>query len=168
VADARLQGYETALRGKAVLLFDGVCVMCNRTVRVLLRHEPSGRLVFTPIEGELGRALLARHPEIETKLGSGRESDGSVVLLLDALTAEERALTRSDAGIAVMRMLRAPWPLAGGLLRLVPRVVRDFGYRMVARFRYRVFGRLARCPAPGSGEQGRIIGVEATGAYLDG
>jgi predicted DCC family thiol-disulfide oxidoreductase YuxK len=168
VADVRLQGHETVLRGKAVLLFDGVCVMCNRTVRVLLRNEPSGRLMFTPIEGELGRALLARHPEIAAKLGSGRESDGSVVLLLDALTGEERALTRSDAGIAVMRMLRAPWPLAGGLLRLVPRVVRDFGYRMVARLRYRVFGRLARCPASDAGERGRIIGVETAGAYLDG
>ena len=159
--DGVLQAYEAELRGLTLVLFDGVCVMCNRTIRVLMRNDPAGRLRFTPIEGALGQAMLGRHPELAVGHGgtSDRTSLDSVVVMVDVWTPGERVYLRSEAAIRAMRQLRRPWPLAARLLGWVPRFVRDAGYKVVARLRYPVFGKLPRCPVPTEAERGRILGV---------
>jgi predicted DCC family thiol-disulfide oxidoreductase YuxK len=155
--------YEDALRGRTLVLYDGVCVMCNRTIRVLLANDAAGRLRFTPIEGALGQAMLARHPGLfsEPKRNGKPEAAAaqSVVVIVDALTAQETAFKRSDAAIEAMRRLRAPWPLLAMLLQTVPQVLRDGVYRLVARLRYPLFGRYAACPRPVGAEREHILGA---------
>jgi predicted DCC family thiol-disulfide oxidoreductase YuxK len=85
-----------------------------------------------------------------------------VMLLTDALTPTEHLYQRSDAVAAALLRLSAAnriWRLAGRILRLVPRPLRDWGYGIVARFRYRLFGRYDTCPVPPPEQRSRLLGV---------
>ncbi len=157
VDEAMLAQYEDQLRGRALVLYDGVCGFCNRVVHFLMPRDRADRLRYAPLESGLARAMLARHPS----LGQTAETMQSVVLVLDALTPLESVQQRSDAVLAGMRLLPSPWPLLAAVLRIVPRLVRDVGYRIVARLRYRIFGRYAACPIPSPTERKRILGVAA-------
>lgn len=124
-----------------VVLYDGVCGLCNRYVQFVLRRDRQNRFRFAPLQGAFGSAALARH-------GLALGSDPSFMVLLEAPgSADERARVRSDAVLAVMSGLGGAWR-ASAVLRIVPRVVRDAIYDLVARVRYRIFGRLDACPIP--------------------
>ena len=129
-----------------VVLYDGVCGLCNRYVQFVLRRDRRGHFRFAPLQGAFGMAALARH-------GLAVGSDPSSIVLLEAPgTAHERARVRSDAVLAVMSGLGGVWPWSA-VLRIVPRVVRDAVYDLVARVRYRIFGRLEACPVPSPAER---------------
>jgi len=81
------------------------------------------------------------------------------MLVTDALTPSERLYQRSDAVAASLELLSPGWRLAGRGLRLVPPPLRNWGYGMVARFRYRIFGRYDTCPIPSPEQRGRLLGV---------
>ena len=137
-----------------VVLFDGVCVLCNRSVRWLADRDPNQTLRFFPLGSDAGRALLDR-------AGLGSSQPDSVVVLRSGT-----AWIRSDAAMALMRTLRMPWPLAAGCLRLVPRTIRDAAYRFVAARRYRWFGTHEVCPLPTPGERLRFPDdTDADGAF---
>lgn len=129
--------------GRPIVLFDGLCAFCDGMVGLLLRLDRRRRLLFASLQSEAGMALRTRH-------GVGREID-SVVLVID-----DRALVHSDAAIGIARALGFPWSLAVVLL-VVPRRVRDWAYRLFARHRYRLFGRLDACRLPGEGEASRVL-----------
>ena len=118
-----------------VIVFDGVCALCSRWVRFLLRFDTRGRYRFAAMQGAQGRALLQAH-------GLDPE-DPTSFLLLDA----GRAWTDTDAIIRVLTGLGGAWRLLG-VLRWVPRSLRDHGYRALARNRYRWFGRHDTCFLP--------------------
>ena len=141
------------LRGQTVLLFDGTCGLCNRAVRFFLRRDPAGRLLYVPLESALGRELLARH-------GTTPEQLNSIGLVEAALTPEERFFTYSTAVARAMRQLRAPWPWVGRLILVFPAFLRNSVYRLIARVRYRIFGRTLSCPLPRPGERQRFAGIE--------
>jgi predicted DCC family thiol-disulfide oxidoreductase YuxK len=82
-----------------------------------------------------------------------------VILLTGALTPGERLYQRSDAVAAALELLHPPWRPVGWALRLVPRPLRDWGYGIVARFRYRLFGRYDTCPIPPPEQRSRLLGV---------
>ena len=140
-----------AIEGRALFLYDGVCALCNGVVRFLMRRDGQDRLRYAPLQSSLGREVLAR-------FGISTFPDG-VVLVTDALTPKERLYQRSDAGAASLQLLGQPWRLAGRVLALVPRPLRDWSYGMVARFRYRLFGRYDTCPLPTPEQRGRLLGV---------
>jgi predicted DCC family thiol-disulfide oxidoreductase YuxK len=140
-----------AIRDRALLLYDGVCALCNGFVQFLMKHDRLDRFRFAPLQSNLGREVLARF-DIHT-------FPGGVMLLTDALTPAEHLYQRSDAVGAALQRLRGPWRLAGRVLRLVPRRLRDWGYGIVARFRYRLFGRYETCPIPPPEQRGRLLGV---------
>lgn len=117
-----------------VIVFDGVCALCSRWVRFLLRFDTRGRYRFAAMQGAQGRALLQAH-------GLAPE-DPTSFLLLDA----GRAWTGTDAILRVLTGLGGAWRLLG-MLRWVPRRLRDHGYRALARNRYRWFGRHDVLPA---------------------
>jgi predicted DCC family thiol-disulfide oxidoreductase YuxK len=75
------------------------------------------------------------------------------------LTPGEQLYQRSDAGVKSLQLLGAPWPLASRVLALIPHYLRDWGYGIVARFRYRIFGRYDTCPIPSPEQRGRLLGV---------
>jgi predicted DCC family thiol-disulfide oxidoreductase YuxK len=120
----------------AVLFYDGVCGLCDRIVRFVLRHDRRRCFRFAPLQGDFARATLARHGR------DARQLD-SVCLLIDG-----RLLEKSDAVLAILGALGGVWRLAALPLRLLPRRLRDGGYDWVARHRYRWFGRFDECPLP--------------------
>jgi predicted DCC family thiol-disulfide oxidoreductase YuxK len=140
-----------AIEGRALLLYDGVCALCNGVVQFLMKRDRGDRFCYAPLESSLGREVLARF-KIHTF------PDG-VMLLTDALTLTEHLYQRSDAVAEALQRLSTPWRLAGRALRLLPRPLRDWGYGIVARFRYRLFGRYDTCPIPPPEQRSRLLGV---------
>ena len=120
----------------AVLFYDGVCGLCDRIVRFVLRHDRRRRFRFAPLQGDFARATLARYGR------DARQLD-SVCVLIDG-----RLLEKSDAVCAILRDLGGVWRLVALPLRLLPRRLRDAGYDWFASRRYRWFGRFDECPLP--------------------
>jgi predicted DCC family thiol-disulfide oxidoreductase YuxK len=147
-----------AIEGRALLLYDGVCALCNGVVHLLMKHDRLDRFRYAPLESNLGREMLAR-------FGIRTFPDG-VVLVTDALTPEERVYHRSDAVAASLQRLEPPWRLAGKMLAMLPRPLRDWGYGVVARFRYRIFGRYDTCPLPTPEQRDRLLGVQDNGGVI--
>jgi predicted DCC family thiol-disulfide oxidoreductase YuxK len=141
----------SAIQGRALLLYDGVCALCNGVVQFLMTRDRRDRFRYTPLQSSLGREVLARF-DIHAF------PDG-VMLLTAALTPGERLYQRSDAVATALELLHPPWRLAGRALRLVPRALRDWGYGVVARLRYRIFGRYDSCPIPPPEQRSRLLGV---------
>lgn len=118
-----------------VLLFDGVCNLCNASVQWVLLRDHKGIFRFAPLQEETGKALLRAH-------GLSAEHFDSVVLV-----TPERVFTHSDAVLEVLRRLGGWWTLPAAL-RVLPRSLRDTVYRWIARNRYRLFGRRDACMMP--------------------
>ncbi|WP_049985914.1 thiol-disulfide oxidoreductase DCC family protein [Halobellus rufus] len=118
-----------------VVLFDGVCNLCNGVVSFLIPRDPEGQLRFASLQSEVGRALLARHhlpaDDLET------------VVLVDG----DSAYTKSDAAIRIAELLGWPYRLLT-VGWAVPRGVRDGLYDLVAENRYEWFGRKDQCMVP--------------------
>lgn len=123
-----------------ILLYDGLCPLCNRAVRFVLRRDRQGTVRFAPLHGETARAILARHPALASV-------DTLVLVETGRSSGAERVFIRAEAVLRVAASLGGPW--RGVLVaRAVPRVLRDAAYDLVARVRHRAFGRYAACPAP--------------------
>ncbi len=137
-------GSVPASTGTAVIVFDGVCALCSRWVRFLLRFDRRGRYRFAAMQGVQGRALLLQH-------GLDPEDPSSFLLLED-----RRAWTDTDAILRVLSGLGGAWRLLG-LLRWVPRRLRDRAYRALARNRYRWFGRHDACFLPTPEQAARFL-----------
>jgi predicted DCC family thiol-disulfide oxidoreductase YuxK len=120
-------------------------------VQFLITRDKLDRFRFAPLQSSLGREVLAR-------FGIHTFPDG-VMLLTDALTATEHLYRRSDAVAASLQQLGTPWRVVGTVLKLVPQRLRDWGYGIVARLRYRLFGRYDTCPVPPPEQRGRLLGV---------
>jgi len=131
-------------RARAVIVFDGVCVLCNGWVRFLLRRDRRGRYRFAAMQGDSGRALLQAH---------GLDADDPVSFLL---IEDGIAWTDTDAIVRVLSGLGGLWTMAA-LLRVLPRRVRDRLYRWFARNRYRIFGRYERCVLPSPEQAARFL-----------
>ncbi len=118
-----------------ILLFDGVCNLCNAAVQWVLKRDRSNVFRFAALQSETGRTLLQR-------AGLSADNFDTVVLVED-----DRVFTRSDAALEVARRLGGWWP-ALAVFKLVPRFIRDGVYNWVARHRYRWFGRREACMLP--------------------
>lgn len=122
-----------------VLLFDGVCNLCNASVRAIVRLDGEGRIRFAPLQSDVGAELLAR-------VGMDGEYFESLVLVEPAEDGW-RARTKSTAVLTLCRYLDGPLPLLWPLV-YVPRRLRDGLYDLVADYRYQVFGKKEECPVP--------------------
>jgi predicted DCC family thiol-disulfide oxidoreductase YuxK len=118
-----------------IVLFDGVCNLCNGFVRFVIARDPRRRFRFAALQSATGRRLALEFPE---ELG-----DLETMALYDGTTL----LTRSTAALHVVRGLTWPWPLLAAFLA-VPRPLRDWVYRLVVRNRYRWFGKRDECLVP--------------------
>jgi predicted DCC family thiol-disulfide oxidoreductase YuxK len=120
--------------GSPILLYDGVCALCNGFVKFVLRFDRRGTLRFAPLDGDAGTEARERFPELQRI--------DSIVLLRDGAP-----LVRSAAAIEILREMGGIWRLAA-LGYLLPRPIRDALYDWVARNRYEQFGKLEACPIP--------------------
>ena len=127
----------------AVVLFDGVCNLCNGAVRFISANDPQRHFTFASLQSAHARELLG------SRADDAREPD-SIVLL-----ANGRRYQRSDAALHIALGLRSPWPLAFAAI-LIPRSLRDGAYRWIARNRYRWFGRTDTCALPPPGLRERF------------
>jgi predicted DCC family thiol-disulfide oxidoreductase YuxK len=135
--------------GPHLVLYDGVCGLCNGILRFLLRHDRRGVFRFASLQSATGRSIVER-------CGGNPDAMTSFYVVASYQTAAARVVTRSDAVAFVAGQLGWPWK-AGWAIRFVPRVLRDRAYDVVARTRYRVFGRLDHCPLPRPEFRSRFI-----------
>ncbi len=130
-----------------IVVFDGVCNLCNAAVDFLLRHDRSGALRFASAQGPTGSKLLG----IEAGDDGFLPDPDTIVVAVDG-----RLLERSDAVLALVGHLGWPWRVAS-VGRVVPRPVRDAAYDLIARNRYRWFGRKETCRLPSPEERARFL-----------
>jgi predicted DCC family thiol-disulfide oxidoreductase YuxK len=118
-----------------ILLFDGVCNLCNGLVAFILRNDPRHRFRFASLQSPAGQELLKRHDLPTADLDS--------VVLIEGT----RAFTRSTAVLRTARRMGFLWPLAFVFI-LIPRPLRDLVYKLIGKNRYRMFGRREACMLP--------------------
>jgi len=135
--------------GAHLVLYDGVCGLCNRLLQFLLRHDRRRVFRFASLQSVVGRSIVARS-------GGDPAELTSFYVVANYQTAASRVFTRSDAALFVAGALGWPWRV-GQLIRFVPHPVRDRAYDVVARSRYRVFGRYDRCLVPSPEFRSRFI-----------
>ena len=137
---------------RVLVVFDGHCGLCIGSVRWLIRRDRRDRLRFAALDSTKVAGVLARH-----SLSGLELTTGTVLVVRDAGEATESVLLRSDAVVALLRELPRPWPWVGVALKWIPRTLRDLGYRLVARWRYRIWGRLESCPLPSAEDRVRFL-----------
>lgn len=126
-----------------IIFFDGVCGLCNGFVDFVIRRDYEHYFRFAPLQGETARERLT--PEDTRNL--------STFVLLD----QDGTHRRSKAVVRVLSQMRGVWSVIGFLLAMIPRPLRDLGYRLVARFRYLLFGKKESCRLPTPEERGRFL-----------
>lgn len=126
-----------------VILFDGVCNLCNGWVNFVINRDPAGRFHFAPLQSDRARELLnsVTYPV-----------DFDSIVLLDG----SQIFEKSDAILRIASKLSSGWPVLG-ILRVIPRGVRDRVYDVVARHRYSWFGRTDACHIPAENLQSRFL-----------
>ena len=128
---------------KPILFFDGVCGLCNRFVDFSLDHDPAGRVLFAPLQGSTAEGLLPK------------EDTANVDTVV--FDEEGRLYRRSSAIVKLLAQIGGGWKVLSWLLWIVPKPLRDLGYRLVARYRYRIFGQKDTCRLPSVEEQERFL-----------
>lgn len=133
-----------------ILLYDGVCGLCNRLVQFSLKRDTRARLRFASLQSEFAVGILQRYNRDPHDLDT-------VYLVENCGLSGERLLARSDAVMAVLREIGGPWSFLAALLRIIPARLRDWGYNSIARNRYRVFGRSETCQMPAAEYRDRFL-----------
>ena len=126
---------------ETLVFYDGVCGLCDRFVKFLLRRDARGRFRFAPLQGAVAQEVL-------TPRGIDPAQLDSVVVVDRWQRDDARVFRRSRAVLEAVRMLDGSWPAIARFALLAPRPLADAVYRVVARYRYRVFGKLDACPIP--------------------
>jgi predicted DCC family thiol-disulfide oxidoreductase YuxK len=119
----------------ATVLFDGVCNFCNGSVNFIIARDSEGYFKFAPLQAPLAEELLSNY-EVD------RDKIDSIILVED-----DEVHLFSTAALKIARRLDGSWPLLYGFI-IVPRPVRDFFYKMFAKYRYKMFGRTDQCMIP--------------------
>ena len=130
-----------------ILLYDGVCGLCNRLVQFVIRHDPDAHFRFAALQSSYASRILQRHhldpDDLETLYIV--EDPGNFLA------------ARSYAVISLLRQLGGPWRAAAAALSIFPKPLRDWGYGVLARQRYRVFGKFETCLLPETQYQDRFL-----------
>jgi len=118
-----------------IILFDGVCNFCSSIVEFAIKRDPGGIFKYAPLQSETGRKLLDKF--------NLPMDDFDTFILIEG----EHCFQRSTATLMLFRKLNGLWPILY-ILIVVPRPIRDFVYNIVAKYRYRLFGRRSDCFIP--------------------
>ena len=127
-----------------IIVFDGKCLLCSSSVGFIVERDRAARFRFAPMQSVTGRSLLLRH-------GLDPEDPASLLVV-----EGERAWSDSEAVLRVASAFGGAWRLAA-VARVVPRRWRDAAYRVLARNRYRWFGRRDTCLVPTPELRARFI-----------
>lgn len=127
-----------------LLLFDGVCHLCDASVRFILRRDLTAKIKFAPIQSPLGRELYAQH-------GLDPEAPSAMLFLTPC-----GAYKASNAALEIARSLGGVWKLAL-IFKTLPHALRDAAYYFIARNRYHWFGKEETCMVPTAELKGRVV-----------
>lgn len=131
--------------GKIVILFDGVCNLCNGAVQFIIKRDKTSKFLFASLQSDFGQSQLQKFGLDPSKLHS--------IIALDSGTFYER----SDAAMKIAAGLAQPWPMLG-VFRILPRFLRDWVYDLIANNRYKMFGKMESCMIPTPELKGRFVG----------
>lgn len=118
-----------------IILFDGVCNLCNSSVQFVIRHDPTAQFKFASLQSKTGQALLAKHHLPNADFDSF------------VLIENDKAYTQSTAALKVARQLNGPIKLLYGFI-IIPSFLRNAVYTFVAANRYKWFGKKDSCMLP--------------------
>ena len=133
-----------------IILYDGVCGLCNRLVQFVLRHDSQDRFRFAALQSGFAGQVLRRH-------GAAPDNLDTMYVVFDHGLPEERLESRSDAAVALLRELGGRWAALGAVLQGLPAWLRNWGYKLVARNRYLVFGKYDSCPIPSEKDRHKFL-----------
>ena len=119
----------------SIILFDGVCNLCNNSVQFIIRRDPKATFRFAALQSKIGQQLLKSS-------GLSTESFDSIILIKNG-----KVLQRSSAALEIAKGLTGLWPCLYGF-KIIPSFIRDPLYNLVANNRYRFFGRKDHCMIP--------------------
>lgn len=140
----------TLAPGAVLVLYDGVCGLCNGLVSFMLRRDRGDRCRFASLQGELGRQLVAER--------GGDPDELSTLYVIERLgQTDERLWRRGRAAIIALAALGRAWRLLH-VLRILPTGLLDVAYRALARRRYRLGGKLESCPVPAPEHRRKFVG----------
>jgi predicted DCC family thiol-disulfide oxidoreductase YuxK len=132
------------LKDKGIVLFDGVCNFCNSSVNFIIRKDTQDHFRFLPLQSEKGKSIVSRF-----KLDP--ENLQTVILLENG-----KIYTRSTAALRIVKRLHGGWKLMYGFV-IVPPVVRDFFYDLIAKNRYKWWGKRESCMVPTPGVKKKFL-----------
>ena len=135
-----------------VLLYDGICGFCNKTVQIILDRDKRATLRFAALQSNYGQAVLTRHPIL-------KDVDSLVFMERASDTGEERVFIRSTGALRVAAYLGGAWKLFL-IAYLIPAPIRDFFYDLFAKVRYSIFGKLDSCRIPSSDVRARFLDLD--------
>ncbi len=118
-----------------IIIFDGVCNFCNRTVNIILKHDKDNYFQFAPSQSNVANEIMQQFSLEEKAIAS--------VILID----NEKVYTKTDAVIQIATQLSG-WPKLFRFLKFIPKSIRDFGYDLIANNRYSLFGKKPSCMIP--------------------
>ena len=123
------------IKSDSILLYDGFCNLCSTLVQFIIKRDKSGRIMVIPLQSEKGESLIAESGINPVNLNS--------VLFISSGTF----YLKSSAVLHLSKELGWPWGLLYGFI-IVPPLIRDSFYDLVARYRYRLFGKRNTCLVP--------------------
>jgi predicted DCC family thiol-disulfide oxidoreductase YuxK len=135
---------------RPILLYDGVCGLCNRAVQFVLKRDRNGVFRFAAVQSNFAASILREH-------GLAPDALDTMYLVLNHGESFEQVLSRSDAALAVAQQLSGIWRVLGGIGRIFPQFFRDFIYNRIARNRYRIFGKHDTCPLPAPEQRAKFL-----------
>lgn len=137
--------------GSHIVLFDGVCGLCDRFVQFVLPRDSTGKFQFASLQSEFAATLL--------KSCNIQANDlNSIIVVADYGLPTQRWFAKSDAAAFILSNLGPVWSVAA-LFKFMPKVIRDFGYDTVASNRYKIFGKHDSCRLPDESSRERFIEV---------
>jgi predicted DCC family thiol-disulfide oxidoreductase YuxK len=127
-----------------IIIFDGVCIFCNGAVNFIIKRDPLGRFVFTPMQSPAGQKLM--------------EEYGATIVGIDTflLVKDGQSFEHTDAALEIAKDLGGLWHWFR-VLKVLPRPFRDYFYRLFARNRYKLFGRRESCMVPTASIRERFL-----------
>ena len=132
-----------------IILYDGVCGLCNRLNQFVLRRDHEGSFRFASLQSPLAARILARH-------GANPQDLDTVYVVLNSGEANEALLAKSDAFLLFTKEIGGIWSIAR-LVKIIPRPIRNWLYDFVARHRYQVFGKYETCMLPDPRHKDKFI-----------
>jgi predicted DCC family thiol-disulfide oxidoreductase YuxK len=136
---------------KAIVLYDGVCGLCNRAVQFLLKRDRDDRLQFASLQSDVATRVLQRH-------GMDPKSLDTVYAVLNYGEPNETLLAKGDAFLFFTKVIGGIWSIAR-IGRIIPRPIRNWLYDFIARHRYQVFGKSESCMLPDPKQRHKFLEV---------